>query len=135
MKISNFQKGFSFVEIILVLMIAGSIILLITNLPSSARLVGSSKYESMAKEIASRKIEELRSATYSNLTNGTTIVNDSRLSSLPSGSSQVVISDCLPSVCTGNEQIKQVSVTINWVDAGKNNKVAISTFIASGGLH
>lgn len=128
------EHGFSIIEVILVIMIAASIIFLIANLPSSAKLVGTSKYESIAKEIAYKKIEDLRSLTYLNLANGTSTINDSRISSLPNGAGEVTISDCNPTICTSNELVKDIAIKITWEDAGKDGKVEISTFIAKDGL-
>lgn len=130
----SFEVGFSIIEIILVIMIAASIIFLIANLPSSAKLVGTSKHESTAKEIAYKKIEDLRSLTFTNLANGTTAINDSRISSLPSGNGEVTVSDCPPQVCTSNEQVKEAKVIITWTEGGKEGKVEVSTFIAKDGL-
>lgn len=128
------EKGFSLVEVVLVVAIAGLIGLMIGNLPSSAKLVGNSRYESIAKEISSKSIEELRSITYDNLANGTTSISDPRLSSLPNGSGEVTVNDCPVEICTENEQSKLVTVEINWTDAGSARNVRLDTLVSKGGL-
>ncbi len=128
------EKGFSLVEILLVTVVAGFIVLLIANLPTSLGSIGNSKKESLAKDIASQVIEDLRNKTYDNLANGTNSIADSRLSSMPGGNGSVVVEDCPVSVCTHSEAVKKVTVQIGWVESGKNRSVSVSTFIAKGGL-
>ncbi len=128
------ESGVSLVEAILVILIVGMTALLIGSLPNSFSLIGKSSHEAVAKEIALKKIEGLRSQTYDNLANGTSVLVDSRLSNLPTGSGQVTIGDCPNNVCTNGELIKQVDVNVDWVEAGKPREVKISTFIAKGGL-
>lgn len=134
------EKGLSIVEIILVIMIIGFIVSIINTLPPSIGLIGISKHESIAKEIAQKQIEDLRTLSYDNICDPsggacTTLITDPRLASLPGSSSQVVIDVCPVSICTQNEQVKKTVVTVNWIETGnKTKKVEISTFISKGGL-
>ena len=149
MHISNFltlsrlktikQQGFSVIEIILVVLIAGFIILLIGNLPSAIKLIGISNHESIAKEIASQEIEKLRSIPYLNISNGTTTVSDSRVNTLPNGSGTVTVEDCPVSICSYNTSpnpiiTRQALVVITWSESGKDRNVKITTLISDGGL-
>lgn len=133
----NFKKyqGFSLIEILLVIAVVGMIILVLSNLPSSFGLIGSGNYETVAKQIAQKKIDDLRTQTYDNLANGTTSLVDTRLNKLPGGSGQSIIQDCPVIVCTGAELTKQVTVSLNWKESGKNKSININTFISQGGLH
>jgi prepilin-type N-terminal cleavage/methylation domain-containing protein len=128
------QKGFSLVEVVLVVMIAALIGFMIMNFPESAKLIGHSSYESTAKDVAAKQIEQLRSQGYDNLANGTVAVSDGRMSRLPSGAGTIVIEDCPITVCVNGELLKKVVVTITWNDGKKTQEVVVSTFIAQGGL-
>lgn len=129
------QKGFSLVEVLLVVMMVGFIAMMIFNLPQSLRLTGASSHETLAKEIASQQIERLRSRTYENLGgNGTMPISDPRLDKLIGGVGSVTVADCPGSVCVNNEEIKQITVEVSWQDEGKTNSVKYDTLIARGGL-
>lgn len=128
----SFQKGISLVEIILAILVIGFIVLLITSLPNSLRLVGGSKNETIAKDIVSKKIEGLRSLGYGNFASGPII--DPRTNELPSGSGDVLVEDCPITICTNNEEIKKVAVKVSWSDQGNTKKVEVITFIGKGGL-
>lgn len=128
------QQGFSLVEIMLVLFIVGAIILLIANLPRSFELVGFSQHESVAKQVASKEIENVRSTTYTNLANGTSAITDPRIASLPGGSGEVTVSDCPVEMCTNSEAVKKVEVIIRWNENGKPRTTTVTTLVAQGGL-
>lgn len=128
------QKGFSIVEIVVVIVIIGFIFLLLSNLPSVIGIVGTNRYESIAKQIVVGKIEDLRSQGYTALANGTTNMTDTRLSLLPISSGQTVIEDCPSSICPNNEQIKKVTTKVNWSESGKPHSTEVVTFISKGGL-
>ncbi len=132
------QKGVSLVELVLALFIIGSIVFLIINLPSSIALIGKSKRASLAKEIVNQKVENLRLQGFNNLPpNGTTGFSDVRLSSLDSGTGEIIIEDCPVEVCiNGETDIKRVSVRVKWKERleNKQKSVEITTLIAKGGL-
>lgn len=128
------QTGFSLVEVLLVVIIAVLIIFTISNIPSSLKLVGASEQESLAREIAAKKLDDLRNMPYENLANGETSISDSRLGDLPGSSSSVSISDCSAQICTNNEEMKLVEIKVNWTESGKVKNVAVSSFISEGGI-
>lgn len=128
------QQGFSLIEMVFVVMIAGFIILLISNLPNSISLIGQGKFASTAKDIASQEIEDARSLGYDNLADGTVPVTDYRLSSLPGGQATRQVDDCPASICKNSELMKQVTATVTWQESGKAKSVQITTLISKGGL-
>lgn len=128
------QKGFSLIEVMLVVVLVGFMVLIMANLPSALGLIGGSKHESLARDIASKKIEEVRNQGYDNLANGQSAIQDSRLIELIGGSAQSLIEDCPLTVCSNNEQIKKVTVTVSWLEQGQPKSVTIATFVAKGGL-
>lgn len=131
------MKGFSLIEIILVVFIVGFMVLFIANIPTSLKIVGVSSRESTAKEIALKVVEDLRAQSYDNLANTSDpppSVSDLRLNSLPSPSAIYTIIDCPLSICTNGELVKQAKVEISWVEAGSSRSVELTTLIAKGGL-
>ncbi len=107
-KLFMLNKGFSLLEMLFVVVIAGVIVLVVANIPNSIGLIGKSKYESVAKEIALERMEVLRSLTYDNLANGSTVLSDPRISQLPTGSGTTLIEDCPPATCPNSTNIKKV---------------------------
>lgn len=124
------NKGVSLVEIILVISIVGMLILVIANLPNTLTLIGKSNHLSLAKEIASKQIEDKRALQYINLSSGTTNLTsavDSRMGLLPSSSGSVVVGD-------PEDNVRAVSVAISWQENDKTQTYKIDTLIGEGGL-
>lgn len=128
------EQGLSLVELILGIMIIGFMVMLVMNLPSSLSLIGKSRFTSIAKDIASQKVEDTRAVGFDNLADGSTSFYDPRLSSLPSPSANLTVSDCPVSVCKNGEEVKQITVTVNWIDKGSPGNVILTTLVAKGGL-
>lgn len=128
------MRGAAIIEIVLVTSLVGLMGLLILNWPNSFSLNQNSQYQTLAKQIASQKIEDLRLQTYANLANGETQIQDQRLQNLPSSAATLTISDCPPVLCTNQENIKQISIVITWLEKGSTQSVAFNTLIAEGGL-
>ena len=134
LKIKN-SKGFSLVELLLAIVIISTSVFLIGNLPNSLGLVTKSKHLSIAREIASKQIEDKRSISYANLVPDTSSISDSRLLTLPSSSGTVIVADCSPTICTNSEHVKKITVTVNWKDNNKTQTVTLDTFIGEGGIN
>lgn len=138
-RLKNNRKGFSLVELLLVIAAVSFLVLLLGSIPNSVNLIGRSRQQSIAREIISREIEDKRAITYINLATGETQVNDPRLGLLPAGSGKTVIADCIPvespAICPGGENIKQITVTLDWKTAGKAQTIKVETLISEGGLN
>ena len=129
------QKGVSFIETLVVVVIIGSTVFLMAAIPNALVLISKSKHLSLAREIAVKQIEDKRAINYSNLVNDGLPISDSRLSLLPQGSGTVEVVDCDPAVCTNGEYIKQVTVSVNWLDNNKPQTVILKTLIGEGGIN
>ena len=132
------QIGVSLVESILVVVILGMIILLMANLPNAMGLINKSKHLSLAREIASKQLEDKRETNYANLVSDPdhpAAISDSRFSLLPNGSGSIKIEDCSSQICNNLEHVKQITVTVSWKDNGKDQKITLKTFVAEGGLN
>lgn len=129
------NKGFSLIELLLVVVTISTIVFLLANLPNAFLLINKSKHLSLAKEIASKQIEDKRTINFANLINDTTDINDNRINQLPSGAGTTIVADCSPDICTNGENMKQVTVTISWKDNQKIQTVTLNTFIGEGGIN
>lgn len=128
------QSGFTLVEVVLALMIVVFVVMMIVNLPPSLGLIGKSKQEGLAKDIASTKLENLRSQGFDSLANGTSPLTDTRLSSLPEGSGEVIVEDCPETVCTNGEIAKKVGTKVEWKHSSGVKSIELTTIISKGGL-
>lgn len=129
------ERGFSLIESLLVVVIVGTIVFLLASIPNAMMLIGKSKHLSMAREIAAKQIEDRRTVSYINLVNDNSPIADNRLSLLPWGSGNVVVEDCSEQICTNEEHIKQVTVTVTWKDNSKLQNVTLKTMIGEGGIN
>lgn len=129
------ERGVSLIESILVVAVVGFTIILLANLPNAIGLVNKSRHLSLAREIAAKEIEDRRNISYINLVNDETAITDSRISLLPSGNGQVIVTDCDPLICANLEDIKQVTVTLQWKEGSKDQSVSLKTFIGEGGIN
>lgn len=128
-------EGFTLIELILVTALIGTLVFLVASLPNSIALMGRSQRIGVAREIASKQLEEKRELKYANISYGDQNVVDSRLNLLPKGLGTVSVKDCDLLVCTQGELAKEVSVTISWKENGKDQSVTIKTLVGQEGLN
>lgn len=128
------QLGFSLIEIVLVILVAGIIILVLSNLTPTFNLLKTSGQENISRQIVSKKIEDMRALGYDNLANGTNTFSDSRLSQLPLATAITLVEDCPINICANNEPIKQVTIKVSWTENSGQKDFSITTLIAKGGL-
>lgn len=129
------EDGVSLLESLLVVVIMGSIVFLMANLPNAMMLIAKSRHLSLAREIAAKQIEDKRTISYANLADDNSPISDSRLSLLPQGGGTVTVEDCDPAVCAASEAVKQVTVTVNWQDNSKPQSITLKTMIGEGGIN
>lgn len=129
------QRGESLIELLLVIFLLGIIVMLLASLPNAMNLITKSKRMSLAREIVTKQIEDERRIKYIDLANGSQQISDSRISLLPHGSGTVTVEDCDKNICTDSENVKQVTVIVNWQENNKDQQVSLKTFIGKGGLN
>lgn len=129
------ESGVSLIESLLVVVVISSIVFLMANIPNALMLVGKSKHVSLAREIAVKQIEDKRNINYANLVNDNIPIADSRLNLLPQGTGTVAVEDCPVAICTNGENIKQVTVTVSWVNNAKPQNLTVNTMIGEGGIN
>lgn len=134
------RQAFTMIELVLIVVIVGFLVMLLLNLPSSINLIGDSSKTSIAKDIASTKLENLRSLGFSNLSLASDEpFSDARLASLYLGAAIYSVEDCQNPVCSTTElnnsiEIKQVTVKVTWKEKDATKEVKLSTLVAEGGL-
>lgn len=130
------QRGVSLVELILVVMAIAFLALMIANLPSSISSINKSRNMSLARDIASKKIEYFREQEFSTLLNETNSFMDDSLLKLPLGQASYEITNCPESVCSEDvsSKIKQVKVFVLWRESGEEKKVELTTLLGEEGL-
>ncbi len=133
------MKGFSLIELLLVIVVVGISVFLLASLPNALNLITKSNHMSLAREIASKQLEDKRALSYANLVPDISTIADSRISLLPLGSGTTTVEDCVketyPQYCPNDEHIKLVVVTINWKDNSKDQTISLNTFIGEGGIN
>lgn len=128
------EKGISLIEIILVAAAVIALALLLGTLPSSMSSINKSRHTSIAREIATREIEYLKRQPYNNFLEGVNPFTDLSLDSLNGGSAYYEIKPCSVEVCTHNEDIKEVKVSVAWNENGEPEKIELVTLIYAGGI-
>jgi len=97
----------------------------------------------LAREIAVKQIEDKRAIDYADIALGSSAVSDYRLGMLPRGSGTVTVGvedeegewvNCDASICANGEDVKQLTVTVNWHD-NKPQTITLKTMIGEGGIN
>jgi len=114
-------------EILITIGIALVIILVYYVASNSMAMARGMKNQDLALKIAENKIEVLRSAGYDSLPASGSF-SDSLLSSLPSGTATMTITDY-------NSSVKKLTVTVSWIDTtgARHHSVALNTLLAKIG--
>lgn len=133
-RLAQKQFGFSLVEVIIAIFLAGIMVLVVANIPQAIRLISSSQSESKVREVAAKKLEDTRLTGFDNLAYGTTNFSDPRLNSLPAVTAFTTIAECPVSLCPSSEQVKQVTISISWNENSIKKNFEIVTLVAKGGL-
>jgi prepilin-type N-terminal cleavage/methylation domain-containing protein len=128
MKVRNHQKGFSFIEVIIGLLIVGLVLIIYHAAGNTLILQRNVKHQDLALRIAENKLEELRSLPYSSLP-ATGTFSHPLITNLPSGSASLTISDY-------NSRTKEIRVQVNWQESGAatTHNVILTTLITQNGL-
>lgn len=129
------EQGVSLIESLLVIAMVGIIVVLLANLPNAFSLINKSKHTSLAREIATKQIEDKRAINFANLANGNSQISDFRMSLLSNSSGMVLVEDCDVLICSNGEPIKKITVTINWQDNAREQTISLQTFIGEGGIN
>ncbi|RJP46033.1 MAG: type II secretion system protein [Armatimonadetes bacterium] len=131
-------KGFSLIELVLVVAMISFIALLINNLPSALASVNRSRHTSIAREAAERQLESLRRWPFDQLTLGVYQFDDTDLSQLSEVDAFYEVENCPAQICAWEEsemsKPKAVTVKVTWKETGKLQTVNLVTLVSQGGV-
>ena len=121
--------GFTLVELIVGLALTLAALMLFSSVVSTIPLTKTARNQNIAYHIASKKIEELRNTAFASLPASGNF-SDSGLSDLASSTASLLVSDY-----QGSEDIKEIKVTITWLQEAENKSAAVETLIYNGGIN
>ena len=125
----NNYKGFSLIEVIIAsAMVISSLVIFCVAL-STVPLTRTTRNQNIAYHIAAKKIEDLRRTAFASLP-ASGPFNDPGLSYLASSTASLTVADY-----QGSGEIKDISVTVNWVQQGATKNVILQTLISNTGLN
>lgn len=107
---SHTVRGFTLIEILVVVGIVGTIAVVLQLALSEGRLIKVAKGQEIALRVASNKLEDLRAGGYDNVPVSGTF-SDTQLATLASSTATLTVTDA-------NVATKQVVVTVSWKEAG-----------------
>lgn len=125
----HFLRGFTLIEILVVVGIIGVIAVILQLSISEGRLIKVAKSQEIALRVATNKLEDIRAGGYDNVP-ATGSFADSQLSLLASSSASVTTTDA-------NAATKKIIVTVTWKEPGvaAQQTVTLSSLITNtGGL-
>lgn len=127
-KTQKSQSGFTLIEVLVTILIIGVTLVIYGGASKASSLNKENKYKEIALRIADQKIQDLRTDGYSSIPASGSFA-DSMLSSLPSGSGNITVSNL-------NAETKDVVVRVTWISPQTNTtrEVELETYISSGGL-
>lgn len=123
------QGGFTIIELLVAIAIVGLLVpALIGFVTTLNRLNDRARDFTLVNSIAENKIESLRSAGYTTLTNGTTTFSSELPTTLGSPKTATYV------VSTPSAGMKQVDLTIVYRDYGTNQTLQYRTYIGELGV-
>lgn len=123
------SKGFSLVEVIIALGLVMVTMMIFAVTLAALPLVKSSRNQNIAYHIASKKLEEMRKTSFVSLPSSGAFT-DPGLAKLSSGTAALTVSNY-----QGNDQIKQILVTVGWIEQSKSASLNVETLISKNGLN
>lgn len=127
---SGNQRGFTIIELLVTIVVAGLIITAVTTLfITIARTQRSTQLLETASRAGEQQIESLRNSTYNALETDSTIDFSNELpSNLPSPKQG------LAKISEPADDVKRVDVTVTYKDGSKTKKVKLSSLIGQLGI-
>jgi prepilin-type N-terminal cleavage/methylation domain-containing protein len=126
---ANKQAGFTLVEILVSLAVAGIVIMSLNQVVTTyVHLSQRGRYLNLANSYIEARVEALRNTGYNSLATGTTSLTSSLPAQLPPSRSAWM------TVTTPSGGIKQIDLTISYKDQGQNNTYRYTTYIGELGV-
>jgi len=123
------RLGFTLIEVLITLALVSVLISIFFTATNIWRWIRHVRWQTFAKQIASREIEQLRNTPYDNLPASGSF-SDSNMTKIPQGSGQMNIA-----VVNGQADLSQVKVTVFWVQEGQTKSIQLDTLMSKNGLN
>lgn len=125
------QKGFTLVEIIVTIVVAGIMMIGLSSTVIGIRLINArAKDAALVNSIVEDKVEELRSQTFVRLVNGTYDFTDE----LPDTITDDRTATYTVATASGNVALKEITITISYNDFNEEDVYEYKTFIGELGV-
>lgn len=119
------KDGFTLIEVLLTIAFVAIISTILFSAVNVWRSVRHLQWQTIAYNIAKHKIEDIRNTEFASLPSSGSF-SDSQMSRLPNASGQVTVSGA---------DLKEITVTISWVQEGGAKNLNLKTLISEGGLN
>jgi Tfp pilus assembly protein PilV len=123
------QKGLSIIEVIISMGMLLALFVLYATAINTTVATKSLRFQNYAYHVANKQMELLRGTALAALPSSGTI-SDDMLSEIPSGAGNFTVSN--HATFTG---VKEIIVTVTWVDRGMTKQVQLKTLAGSGGIN
>ena len=130
------KKGFALIDVLVAIVLIGAAVIVIGVVQPTLRVSRLSYSYVIANTIAQTKLDELRATGFANLANqANTSFTDTNLSQLLDGSANYTIADYdADGDSTVEDDIKVITVVVNWTEGGQSKNRTLSTLAARTGL-
>lgn len=122
------SKGFSLIEMIIALALVLATILVFAAALQSSPLTRHARNQNVAYHVAADQIEELRNTQFSSLPASGSF-SGAGLNNLTGAQGEFTITDY-----QGSSDIKQVVVTVTWLEGGSAKSLSLETLMSENGL-
>lgn len=127
----NRQEGFTLVEVIVTIIVAGIMMIGLSSTVVGIRLINArAKDAALVNSLAVDKIEQLRSATFVSLADGTYDFTSELPDTITNNRSAVYTVETVP----GNVALKEINLTISYNDFNTEKVYEYSAFIGELGV-
>lgn len=128
-KLESSEGGFTLVELITAIVIGALFFGAVSNLISNnSHLAQRARDVAAANSFVENKVEELRSAGYLSLSNGTTNITSELPSELKTPRSGSLV------ISSASTSIKRVVITVTYNDQGKSKTYSYTTYVGELGV-
>lgn len=126
LRATNKCSGFTLIEVLMAVLVVGTLVALFSVTIGVSRLTRDMKYEDIALRVASHELEAQRALGYA--TSSSRILTDTLLTELPSGAGSTT-------VAAYNDRTKQVTVSVSWDGGANDRSITLTSLITElGGL-
>ena len=130
------EEGFTLIEVLVTMMIlSGVLTALLSCFIYGLNVINRMKQTAMATQIIQQQLEEIRDKTYDEVVSLGTSFDNARLTELGSSSGCEEASGGLAVESSMGDDIKKITVTVQWTYRGRVQREDLVTFITREGIN